>query len=138
MNSNFLALTKVQPQPKVEVLSMEETLTEIREERQVVIHCKFAANNVDMVRIWKTTYLHPIPAGPKIALEHAENITYAPLWTEIPTFQVYNFTLIFSGLPQGCVSFDLVEESEYTEDGGLPFVVIGIQRNESDVYTVWL
>ena len=42
------------------------------------------------------------------------------------------FTLVFSGLPKECESFDLKEE--IPEEGG--FFVKNIRRNNSDVYRI--
>ena len=48
--------------------------------------------------------------------------------------QDYWFTLVFSGLPKDCKSFDLREE--IPEEGG--FLVKNIKRNGTDVYRVKL
>ncbi|MPN29566.1 hypothetical protein SDC9_177019 [bioreactor metagenome] len=42
------------------------------------------------------------------------------------------FTLVFSGLPDECTTFDLIEE--IPEEGG--FFVPNIKRNGTDVYRV--
>ena len=63
---------------------------------------------------------------------HAENISISPYWTPVPFMKDFWFTLIFSGLPKDCKSFDLKEV--IPEEGG--FFVESIKRNTSDVYRV--
>jgi hypothetical protein len=63
-------------------------------------------------------------------LEHAENISIAPLWTPIHDRRTHRFLLIFSPLPKTCTRFDFVEE--IAQPGG--FFVQGIPRNKRDVY----
>ncbi len=85
-----------------------------------------------LVRIWPTTFLIDRASGHRSALIHAENITYAPEWTPIPSYTRYKFLLIFTGLPRGCTRFDLVEEAGAGE--GDAFRISSISRNETDVY----
>ncbi len=85
-----------------------------------------------LIRIWKTTFLIDRASGSRSQLVHAENISVAPTWTQIPDNKTYNFLLIFSGLPRSCQSFDLVEE--ISQPGG--FFIENISRNERDVYHI--
>lgn len=99
----------------------------------VYVHCHFDNKYQDMlIRIWKTTYLLDRHSSSKAELIHAENITYAPLWTLIPDKQPFTFLLIFTGLPKSCKVFDLLEQ--ISEPGG--FHVGNIVRNQTDVYHV--
>ena len=85
-----------------------------------------------LIRIWKTTFLVDSDSATRSKLVHAENISLAPVWTQIPNGGVYAFLLIFSGLPKSCKQFDLVEE--IPEPGG--FFIQNISRNETDVYHI--
>lgn len=121
-------------EPVRRTYAIDQTLTQVREERQVIVHCQLADAEPGMlVRIWQSTYLIDIHTGNKSALLYAENISTAPVWTRISGNR-YNFTLVFSALPQACVLFDLREIIE--EPGG--FEVKNILRNDSDVYRIML
>lgn len=85
-----------------------------------------------LIRIWKTTFLVDRISGTRSKLIHAENISMAPVWTQIPDGREYSFLLIFSGLPKSCKQFDMVEE--IAEPGG--FLVRNISRNDTDVYHI--
>ena len=99
----------------------------------VYVHCYFRNKWENMlIRIWKTTFLIDERSGTRSGLLHAENISVAPTWTQIPDGREYSFLLIFSGLPKNCKQFDLVEE--ISEPGG--FFVANISRNETDVYHI--
>lgn len=133
-----LPLLRFQPgrkevQPRVETAFETETLTQTREEGQVVVHCHFLAFPGALVRIWKSTFLIS-ESGSRSALVHAENISFAPVWTELDGYGIFTFTLIFSPLPKDCTQFDLREEIE--QSGA--FFVSDIPRNESDIYHVWM
>ena len=121
--------------PDENVLSEEKTLTEVRPEGQVIVHCHFLSFPGALIRIWKSTFL--IPQGEttiRSALVHAENISFAPVWTELDGYGIFTFTLLFEALPQSCQRFDLKEEIEQTG----AFFIPDISRNNSDVYHVWL
>ena len=135
IRSLFFQPGKGKPEIATEVLTHTEaeTLTQTREEGQVVIHCHFLAFPGALLRIWKSTFLIA-DSGSRSSLVHAENITFAPVWTEIDGHGIYTFTLIFSPLPGSCTTFDLQEEIE--QSGA--FFVPDIPRNESDVYHVWM
>lgn len=119
------------PEPGTKGDELALTATQALEEKQVIVHCQFYAFPGAMIRIWKTTYLLPagFPGG-RSRLIHAENISYAPVWTRFEKWDTHTFTLIFEGLPEGCLSFDLSEETE----GPGRFFVPGIIRNDTDVY----
>jgi len=101
---------------------------------QVVIHCIHENKSLfpALIRIWPTTFLYDKNSSHISELVIAENITYFPEWTEVGNGQTY-FSLVFSGLPKSCTSFDLIEDCK----GGLyPFKVLDITRNKTDVYFV--
>ncbi len=122
---------KLKPEVGVEVLTSISPST--LEDSFVYVHCYFRNDNKDaLVRIWKTTYLIDSASGSRSDLVHAENISFAPLWTLIPDYSNFNFLLIFSALPKACTQFDMIEE--IPQPGG--FVVRNIQRNQTDVYHI--
>lgn len=99
----------------------------------IYVHCHYENEFDEMfIRVWRSTFLVDRNAGSRAQLVHAENISYAPMWTHIPGKKTYTFLLIFSTLPKDCTVFDLVEE--IPQAGG--FHVSGIARNEQDVYHV--
>ena len=109
-------------QPKVEI------------EKQVIVHCCFPATPYPdmLIRIWRSTFLVDESLIHKSTLIHHENISLFPYWTQVPPRKDYWFTLVFSGLPKGCTTFDLKEE--IPQKGG--FWVRNIKRNKTDVYKV--
>lgn len=113
---------------------LESLQTKLEEEKQVVVHCCFPASPLlgNLIRIWHSTYLFDNNSEHKSRLIHAENITIFPNWTPVPFMRDFWFTLIFSGLPKDCKSFDLKEV--ISEEGG--FFVGSIKRNSSDIYRV--
>ena len=134
---NASVIKKPGEKPAVKPVVGVETLTEIEvsalEDSFVYVHCYFHNMWKDMlIRIWKTTYLVDSGSGTRSNLVHAENISMAPVWTQIPDGGKYNFLLIFSGLPKSCQKFDLVEE--ISQPGG--FFIQDISRNETDVYHI--
>lgn len=119
--------------PDVETESLTQVAGGTAEDSFVYVHCYFRNQWKNMlIRIWKTTYLLDSFSGTRSKLVHAENISLAPVWTQIPDLRVYSFLLIFAGLPKSCTQFDLVEE--IPEPGG--FFVGNISRNETDVYHI--
>ena len=121
----------IKPEVDIEVYTSIDAST--LEDSFVYVHCYFQNKWENMlIRIWKTTFLIDRASGTRSKLIHAENITYAPVWTRIPDGQQYTFLLIFSGLPKSCNLFDLVEE--IPEPGG--FCIQNISRNERDVYHI--
>lgn len=126
--------TIVKPEIVEEVLLALQT--KIEEEKQVVVHCCFPAtfSEGSLIRIWGSTFLVDDRLGHKSGLIHHENISLFPYWTAVDPFKDYWFTLIFSGLPKECTTFDLQEI--IPEEGG--FHVKNIMRNGSDIYRVKL
>ena len=110
------------------------TSPEVSEERQTIVHCSYVPMymRADLIRIWPTTYLVDTESGAKTQLLHAFNICLAPFWMRVPPQKIFQFTLIFGGLPKSCKRFNL--EEQITEEGG--FLVKNIARNDSDVYRV--
>ncbi|MEJ7643969.1 MAG: hypothetical protein WKF87_05215 [Chryseolinea sp.] len=122
--------TKSKPAIDVELIAALDPLA--RNDSYVYVHCYLKNEWQDaLVRIWKTTFLVD-NAGSRSGLIHAENITFAPIWTLIPDRAMHSFLLIFDALPKGCGQFDLVEE--IPQPGG--FHVTNIQRNQQDVYHI--
>ncbi|MGA9212705.1 hypothetical protein [Kaistella sp.] len=124
--------TITKPEISPELLAALQPKVEI--EKQVIIHCCFPASGFSdmMIRIWSSTFLIDESLGHRSVLIHHENISLFPYWTEVTPMKDYWFTLVFSGLPKECTSFDLKEE--IPEEGG--FWIKNIKRNESDVYKV--
>ncbi len=121
---------KIRPTVDIEVLTSikPETLVD----SHVYVHCYFDNGNEDMlIRIWRSTFLIDKSTQTRTSLIHAENISFAPMWTIVPE-GIFRFLLIFSGLPKSCKKFDLVEE--IPQPGG--FYVSNITRNETDVYHI--
>lgn len=113
---------------------LEKTREAVQEEKQVIVHCHYTCSNPYgmYIRIWPTTYLVARKSEHRSTLVHAENIPYVPQWMPVSPGASSQFTLIFTGLPDDCEVFDLVEE--IPQSGG--FFVEDIQRNELDVYEV--
>ncbi|WP_233701835.1 hypothetical protein [Kaistella solincola] len=124
--------TVTKPEITTEILESLQPLVE--EEKQVIVHCCFPGSPFSgmLVRIWASTFLIDNNSSHKSTLIHHENISLFPYWTEVPSHKDFWFTLVFSGLPRDCKSFDLKEE--IPEDGG--FYVPNIKRNGTDVYRV--
>jgi len=111
---------------------LAEIETQIHDSGQVVVHCIQKTDFPSLIRIWPTTYLYDHHSAHVSDLVHAENICYFPKWKAVSEGENH-FTLIFSGLPDHCILFDLIEHC--TNEGGA-FKVLSISRNESDVYFV--
>ncbi|UJF30072.1 hypothetical protein L0B70_01370 [Kaistella sp. 97-N-M2] len=122
--------------PEIVQEVLQSLQTKIEEEKQVIVHCCFPATFFEgsLIRIWNSTYLIDDRLAHRSALIHHENISVFPYWTEVPPFRDFWFTLVFSGLPKECTTFDLQEI--IPEEGG--FHVKNIKRNGSDVYRVKL
>lgn len=118
---------------------LRQIKTQTEEMGQVVLHFVFRTPDMiygdTLIRIWPTTYLYDLDSAHKSELVHIENITYYPDWYLCPAGTETYFTLIFSGLPKSCVSFDFIEHC--TNQSGA-FEVRNIQRNKSDVYFLQL
>lgn len=123
----------VKPKPETDIDTLTSIDPSVLEDSHVYVHCYFNNSSQDMlIRIWKTTFLIDKASGTKSQLVHAENISIAPVWTQVPVKQSYSFLLIFSSLPKSCKNFDLVEE--ISQPGG--FFIGNIVRNQTDVYHV--
>lgn len=121
----------VKPEIDIDVLSSIDpnTLTDA----YIYVHCHYHNEFDEMfIRVWRSTFVVDRASGTRGKLMHAENISYAPVWTYIPGKKTYTFLLIFSSLPKDCKVFDLIED--IPQAGG--FHVSGISRNEKDVYHV--
>ncbi|SFN82592.1 hypothetical protein SAMN05421594_4334 [Chryseobacterium oleae] len=132
--SSFMEVEEILVKPIIAKELLESLQTKIEEEKQVIVHCCFPASPFlgNLIRIWNSTYLLDNQSDHKSKLIHAENITIYPNWTAVPFMQDFWFTLVFSGLPRDCKSFDLKEV--IPEEGG--FFVESIKRNSLDVYRV--
>jgi hypothetical protein len=123
----------VKTKPSVDIDTLHAIDAETLEDSYVYVHCYFRNSHKDMlIRIWRTTYLLDRGSGSRSKLVHAENISFAPVWTQIPDGKTYSFLLIFSALPKSCKLFDLVED--IPQAGG--FFIENIARNQSDVYHI--
>ena len=120
-------------QPEISTEAASELKEIVREEKQTIVHCHFLSFPGAMIRIWRSTFLIPVEDPlMRIPLLHAENICFAPDWYQLEGHGFFSFSLIFGGLPSGCLQFDLKEEID--QPGA--FFVGKIPRNESDVYHV--
>lgn len=111
-------------------------LNEIKEQHhaqgQVVLHFIYFPVSMDsLIRIWPSTYLYDTGSSHKSELVHVENITIYPEWYPCTIGRKHFFTLVFSGLPKSCTTFDFIEHC--SNEGGA-FKVYGIERNDADVY----
>jgi hypothetical protein len=132
-NKGIIRLPEIRPHISVEV--KEELLASTQETGQVIVHCSYTADNQECgIRIWKSTYLVAHEVDHQSELLNSFNITLSPEWTMLDPFQTQEFTLIFSGLPDECKTFDLVEKISEQ----MPFHVRNIRRNENDVYRIVL
>jgi hypothetical protein len=120
------------PAVKIDQEAITEILSQIHEENTVIVHCTYNSIFGGSIRIWKSTFLVAKTSGDRSKLLHAENITYAPVWTPTPAGKSFRFSLIFSGLPKDCEFFDLLED--IPESGG--FFIQNIKRNKNDIYQV--
>ncbi|MEX2231850.1 MAG: hypothetical protein WD824_06805 [Cyclobacteriaceae bacterium] len=119
--------------PEVDIETLTNIDAQTLDDSFVYVHCSFRNKWENMlIRIWKTTFLVDSLSGTRSKLIHAENISMAPVWTQIPDGGEYSFLLIFSGLPKSCLQFDLLED--IPEPGG--FFIQNISRNETDVYHI--
>ncbi|MBK8329313.1 MAG: hypothetical protein IPL09_07555 [Bacteroidetes bacterium] len=108
------------------LLSQSETLSE----KCTIVRCAYNSFGWDRIRIWPSTYLIQ-ENGIRKKMLHNYNIALYPEWITIKG-KPYIFTLIFEGLDQDCISFDLLED--IPEPG--EFHIRSIPRNQSDVYHV--
>lgn len=109
-----------------------ELLTDVEERGQVTVHCNILTEHVELIRIWRSTFLVCAHSGHRSRLLHAEGIAYAPVWQAVDPGKPVVFTLLFESLPKECILFDMVED--IPQAGG--FFVPTILRNDPDVYRV--
>lgn len=132
-NATETDLPPVKTTPKVDPDVLAAIETEWLEDAFIYVHCHVPNHWREMlIRIWRTTFLIDQHSSARAALLHAINISYAPLWTQIPRSGQYTFLLIFEMLPKSTTVFDLVEE--IPQPGG--FHIQSIVRNQTDVYHV--
>jgi hypothetical protein len=121
----------VKTKPLVDIEVLTSIAPASLEDSFVYVHCYYDNPSQGMlIRIWATTFLVDKGSGSRSKLIHAENISMAPVWTQIPDCARYSFLLVFEGLPKGCQNFDLIED--IPQAGG--FEVRDVTRNETDVY----
>ncbi len=105
----------------------------VEERGYVVVHLTFTPNeDIAAIRVWKTTYLLSRTTNHQSRLVHAENVSIAPRWTELPHGKPYTCTFYFEALPKDVIMFDMAEV--IPQPGG--FLYRNIARNKSDVYTI--
>jgi hypothetical protein len=132
-NKGLITPPPVKFKPSIDIQVLSSIEAEIMEDSYVYVHCYLDNDAKDMlIRIWKTTFLVDMNSGCRSKLIHAENVSFAPMWTMIPDGTHYNFLLIFSSLPKSCTQFDLIEE--VPTSGG--FHIPNIERNMKDVYHI--
>lgn len=123
----------VRAKPQVDTDLLFFLHPELLNDSFVYVHCHVRNTLMEMlVRIWRTTYLIDPHSAARSGLVHAENISYAPVWTMVPPNFNYTFLLIFNSLPKSCSIFDMVEQIDQPGN----FFVPSIVRNQSDVYHV--
>lgn len=127
------ALIEIQP-IKIDTETLHRLHEQRLEEKQVIVHCYFncPSSKELLMRIWKSTFLVDNNSSHKSQLLFFENISLYPEWTSVKAGSRFEFTLVFSGLPKECVSFDLHEDIPAA--GG--FYIPSISRNKTDVYSV--
>lgn len=124
---------KIINKPEIDSCIIEKVMQDCETEKQVIVHCEFINGfESQLIRIWPSTYLCDRNSTHKSTLLNAFNITLYPTWLQLEPLTIFNFTLVFSGLPKSCKMFDLVEE--IPQSGG--FYQGKIRRNKSDVYTI--
>jgi hypothetical protein len=129
------AIPTLKPKIKPLLESKKKTKEAVQEESQVIVHCRMTGSLESYsIRIWKSTFLFAKDLAHASKLLHFENITLYPAWTILIPGKEHRFTLIFSGLPKDCKSFDLIEK--IPQEGG--FEVKNIARNKQDVYLIKL
>jgi hypothetical protein len=125
----------VKAKPSVDTDLLFSVHPELLNDAYIYVHAHLHHTSEELlIRIWRTTFLQDKNSPSKATLIHAENISYAPVWTIVPRHFDYTFLLIFASLPKSCQVFDLVEEIDQPGK----FYVPGIVRNDSDVYHIGL
>lgn len=105
------------------------------EKSQVIVHVTMPPQYGDYrIRIWRSTFLLSRNSEHRSRLLHAENISIAPIWTDVHPMKPYTFSLIFEGFPKEVLLFDLAEI--IPQPGG--FFHASILRNNQDIYHITL
>ncbi len=126
-----IAQPEVKPKPDVDSEVLSSVDPHILEDSFVYVHCHYKNAYKDMlIRIWRSTFLVDKGSSSRSKLVHAENISFAPMWTQIPDSKTYSFLLIFTSLPKSCQEFDLLEDIPQP----CGFFIGNISRNQTDVY----
>ncbi len=132
MSPNTIVREKIKKKI-VQAEMREELARAIKPHGQVVVHIVFPPQlEMYVIRIWRSTYLISRNTNHRSRLLHVENISIAPIWTEVLSKQAYTFTLIFEGFPADVELFDLAEE--IPEPDGFHYT--NLVRNEQDVYWI--
>lgn len=104
------AITETPPvkaRPHIDTDVLFSIQPELLNDSYIYVHCNVGKMSQEvLIRIWKSTFLIGRAGEGKAGLIHAENITYAPVWTIVPENLDYVFLLIFNGLPKSCKVFD--------------------------------
>ena len=120
---------------KVKIEGKHKLLEQVDELGQIILHCHCSPQNDDLlIRIWRSTYLFANDSDHVSQLVHAEHISMFPDWKVVKKNTHHTFTLIFSGLPKTCHSFDMIED--IPEKGGFKF--LNIIRSREDIYDVFV
>ena len=121
------------PRIDVDPRIVEDCMSRVSEERQVIVHCTFQTDLIGIkIRIWRSTFLRDRDSSHRSKLLSQHNISLYPIWTNLFFSQSHSFTLIFEGLPKECEFFDLYENIPEAQG----FYTGMIARNETDVYSV--
>jgi hypothetical protein len=129
---------KILTKPKIEIDPdlLKQLEAQTQEKGQVVLHFLFETVEENyFIRIWPTTFLYDQDSTYKSDLIHFENISLYPSWTFCHIGTKNFFTLIFTGLPKSCTTFDFIEECHGATGA---FEVRNIARNQTDVYFIKL
>ena len=81
-----------------ETATKEQLSNQADPESQVVVHCYYTNNWLDMrmcIRIWKSTFLFSRDSDHVSPLVISENISLYPEWTTLLPYEERVFTLIF-------------------------------------------
>ena len=137
-NCLSLHMPTIITQPKIEIDPdiLRKFREQTQEEGQVIVHCvSMDTQGWGMhIRIWPTTYLFDHGSDHRSEMVHTENIVLAPNWQFLEPTQKLNYSLVFTGLPKTCSTFDLIEFGV----GQNCFSALNIARNETDVYYIKL
>jgi hypothetical protein len=115
-------------------------LEQAQEQGQVIVHClhygcsSMCGRTIKCeLRLNPSIQLIPTNGSNPSHLLQAYNINLPPARNFKESYGT-EFTLVFSGLPKDCTSFDFIEPDE----DGRGWQVKNIKRNKTDVYYVYL